>query len=170
MTTLRIFCPLLIIVATIMVSPACYTLLKHPRVGTAVDDETRDNGCASCHYEEDIWSYHNPPNHRLYVTTGDYDWGFYNAVPWWYEAYWYYTPPGPQTVPLPSRRFRPTGDTDPALGATGGPVGSPPPPKSTGGSVRVRREDDTRKGEADAQSSKKRTVRPRPKKEKKEDG
>ncbi len=170
MTTPRIFCPLLIIMATVLVSPACYTLLKHPRIDTTAYGEADDSRCASCHNEEEVWSYHHPPNHRYYSGAGSYyDWGFYYAVPWWYGANWYDTPPDRQTVRYRSRLYRPTGGRNPSVGATGGPVGSPPPPKSTGGSVRAGRDEDTRKGETGENTSKKRTVRPRAKKGK-EDG
>jgi hypothetical protein len=170
MTTPRIVFPLLIIVATIIVSPACYTLLKHPQTGTAEIDDSQDTRCVSCHNEDDIWSYHHPANHRYYPGAGIYyDWGFYYAVPWWYGTSWQDSPPDGQTTRYRTRFFRPTGAEDAAVGATGGPVGNPPPAKATGGSIRTGRGGDTRKGKTVEKTSKKRTVRPKGKKGK-EDG
>lgn len=174
MTALRSFISALFAVAASLVIPACYTLLKHPAVDTAVYEEVQTETCASCHYEEDLWYYHHSPAHRLYAGPVDGSWEFYYAMPWWYDSYWHYTPPsGPSTIPLPGRGLRPAGDKDAAGGAVGGSIGPPPNPKSTGSTVRLKPPDDDSgnqsKDTGDKKTNdenKKREVRPKSTKEK----
>ncbi len=134
----------------------------------AVYEDVEDRQCTNCHYEDEVWSYHHPSNRRYYVGDRYSDWEYYYQVPWWYESYWYYTPPATRTVPLPGRSFRP-GDGSNQPGTTGGTVSHPPGMKSQGSSVRTTAEDDEKKGEKNEPKSKDRTVRPKGKKEK-EDG
>lgn len=169
---------MLIVFVTAAVSPACYTLIKHPKVKQdGLYQNVEDRQCLNCHYEDEIWSYHHPPNHYFYTDTQSADWGSYYEIPWWYESYWLYTPPATTTVPPQHRSFRPDGESK--MGASGGTVGNSPGMKSGGASVRTTGTgtDAVRKGDSnDAKSKdstkskdKKRTVRPKRKKEK-EDG
>jgi hypothetical protein len=174
MTVQRSFRLLLIVLVTVAVSPACYTLIKHPQVKTdGLYQEVEERQCTNCHYEDEIWSYHHPPNHRYYSGSRYDNWASYYEVPWWYESYWFYTPPATTTVPPQHRSFRPDGDGQ--MGTPGATVGGPPGMKSQGASVRTTGTDTdaARKGESDDSKSKskdkKRTVRPKGKKEK-EDG
>jgi hypothetical protein len=147
------------ILFALLMSPACYTLLKHPRVKQdLVYVEVSDNRCNSCHYEDDLWSYHHPTNH-WYDSMGH---GRGRYVPWWYNDYWYYDEDdGPGTIPLRSRGLRPTGDkTDPFRG-TG------PPATNKGYSPPAKTSVDSDKGDSNGQQSKKRTVRPSKSKESK---
>jgi hypothetical protein len=156
MTRLR-FSVIAAILFALVISPACYTLLKHPRVKeNLVYVDVNDNRCNSCHYEDELWGYHHPQNH-WYPTLG-YGWGRY--VPWWYTDYWYYDEAnGPATIPLRSRGFRPAGDKgDPFRG-----IG--PPVSSSGDSSPARATVGSDKGDSDAQQSKKRSVRPAKSKE-----
>ncbi|UCH84856.1 MAG: hypothetical protein JSW50_03975 [Candidatus Latescibacterota bacterium] len=121
----------------------------------------------SCHNEDELWSYHHPPNHRFYSGARYENWEAYYEVPWWYESYWYYTPsPSASAVPPANRSFRP--DADVQVGSPGGAVGHPPGMKSQGASVRTTDTGNKRKGDSN-EKSKDRTVRPKGKKEK-EDG
>ncbi|UCG50973.1 MAG: hypothetical protein JSW58_12330 [Candidatus Latescibacterota bacterium] len=169
MTVQRSFRLLLVVLVTALVSPACYTLIKHPKViEEGYQQEVRDRQCTNCHYEDEIWSFHHPPNHGSYPGVQYYDWGYYYQVPWWYESYWYYTPSSSETVPLPGRTYRPADDKS-QVGPSGRTLGHPPDSKSYGSSVRTKTSDKEKKGDTKNEKSKKRTVRPRGKKEK-EDG
>jgi hypothetical protein len=169
MTVQRSFRLLLIVLVTVAVSPACYTLIKHPKVkNDGLYQDVEERQCTNCHYEDEIWSYHHPPNHRSYVGSQYSNWESYYEVPWWYESYWLYTPPATTTVPPQHRSFRP-GDGSGQLDTGGGTVSHPPGMKSQGSSVRTLDADAARKGESNESKSKERTVRPKGKKEK-EDG
>lgn len=148
---LRIACVLLL--AT-LATPACYTLLKHPRVKRVVYEEVDDKRCNTCHLEDELWSYHHPPN----------QWYGYGAValdivPWWYNDYWYYPDDGPVTVPLHWRQFRPSADKPETT------MGVAPQPIQESLSPPARASENTKKGDSNAQQSKKRTVRPEKAKE-----
>ena len=167
MTVRRFFHPMVFIVVTIMVSPACYTLLKHPPVGTVPTEEVAASPCTSCHYEDEIWGYHNPPNHHGYTAENYNDnWAYFYMVPWWYDSYWYYTPSGPATVPLNERGMRPAAGTSMG-GVSGGSItGSPVPKTGSGAPITVKDSNDTRKGNTNDSKSKNRAVRPERKKAK----
>ena len=91
------------VLATATVTPACYTLLRHPRVlRVAQYEDVEDQRCKNCHAEEEVWGYHHSPHH-YYVYDARYPaWGVFYDIPWWYNANWYYdqsqpaatTPPG----------------------------------------------------------------------------
>lgn len=161
MTARRLCRALLIVLTTTLAAPACYTLIKHPRVNTAVYEEVQDNRCTSCHYEDEVWGFHHPPAQRFYAGENYGDWAFYYAVPWWYDSYWYFVPSEPGTGPLHGRDLRPSVEKGSIDGATGGPIGPPPDVKSTGGSVRAKDTDDSGKGKTDDEKSEERTVRPK---------
>jgi hypothetical protein len=171
----KLFHPALLIAAAVMVTPACYTLLKHPPVNTVPTNQVAANDCTSCHYEDEVWNYHHPPNHPGYA-AGRYNpnWAYFYMVPWWYDASWYYehAATGPATVPLNERGMRPAAGAEMG-GAAGGGISSSPVPKSgTGAPLGVKDPTDTRKGDTDDKKSKdssKRKVRPGRKK-KKDDG
>jgi hypothetical protein len=166
MTARRFHFPLIAVLATSLAAPACYTLLKHPKIETAVYDDTQDARCSSCHNDEEIWGYIHPASHAVYPLEGD--WDYYYVYPWWWDSYWYFSPSGPSTVPLPSRHLRPVtqkGSVNPAVGP---PLGPPPEPKSTDTNVRVRDPAGQGKGEKDDkpkdQKEQSRPVRPKGKK------
>jgi hypothetical protein len=161
-------------IAVALSASGCYTLLKHPRVDTAAYEEIQDNSCTSCHYEDELWYYHHAPRHRVYPGVGAEAWGFYYAVPWWYDSYWHYTPSSdPSTIPLPTRQLRSGTDKGQLEGSAAGHVGRPTDPKSTG-TVRYRHtgedsdKDSQGTGEAKANDDepKKRDVRPKTTKDK----
>jgi hypothetical protein len=132
----------ILLLATTLATPACYTLLKHPSVDMTVYEDTPDSRCTSCHAEGDVIGYFRPPMHPAYPVD-DVVW---NEPPWWWDDYWYFDPFGPSN-PTALRGFRPgTGEEydNPIIG--GGPVIPPPGPKVIGGDVRVRDPDD-KKGE-----------------------
>jgi len=173
----------ILLFATTLATPACYTLLKHPKVDMTVYEETPDSRCTSCHSEDDVLSYFHPPVHPQYGYPEDeFVW---NEPPWWWENYWYFVPSGPAN-PSALRGFQPNGkdNGNPLVG--GGPVNPPPGPKVIGGDVRVRDPDDKKgekhdeeihddkgtgggKKDADGSKDKDRPVRPKSNKEK-EDG
>lgn len=165
--------PLVVLAGALGVS-GCYTLLKHPRVNNAAYEEVQSTSCTSCHYEDELWYYHHAPAHRTYPGPMADAWGFYYEMPWWYDAYWDYSPSsGSGPIPLPGRQVRTGADKRDMQGADGF-VGPPPVPKSTG-SVRYRHTgDDSDKdsqgsGETKAKDDepKKRDVRPKTVKDKK---
>jgi hypothetical protein len=166
MTARRFNFPLVAVLATSFVAPACYTLLKHPRIETAVYEAAENRRCSSCHEDEEIWGYIRPESHPVYPVEGD--WDYYYVYPWWWDSYWYFAPSGPSTAPPPSRHLRPVSEKDPVDPAAGAAVGPPPEPKSTGTSVRVKDSTGQGKGEKDDKpresKDKPRPVRPKGKK------
>jgi len=78
-----------------LVTPGCYTALKHPEGVTLVDEYQNRKDCMDCHQE--TWLYHYDPYRYGSYYPGD--WRYYYGRPWWYDDYWYYTPPG-QTEPV----------------------------------------------------------------------
>ncbi len=171
MTARRSPIPSLIVLATALVVPACYTLIKHPAVNTAAYEEIQANPCTSCHYEDELWYFHHAPAHRLYPGSNADAWEFYYGVPWWYDSYWHYAAPAePTTIPLPTRQLR----SGVEKGSAGGSIGPFPDPKSTGSSVRFKHSDDdsvknsknTGEGKTNDEEIKKRGVRPKTTKEK----
>jgi hypothetical protein len=79
---------LLLITAT---APACYTLLKHPRLASLDYERPGSNRCIECHSSADIWKFNHSKNMRTHNGTGG-DWSAYYDVPWWYERRWDYAP------------------------------------------------------------------------------
>ena len=141
------------VVAFVVASPACYTLLKHPKVKRDVYEEVADNRCTNCHYEDELWAFHHPPNHPSAYPVG---WDEYYLVPWWYDAYWHFEPGGGVTVPVQSRRIRPGANN---LTTTPGGAVSTTPIKATSASPATA-EGQPNKGNNNDSSSKNRTVRP----------
>lgn len=74
----------------ILAIPGCFTVLKHPEGVTMVDEYQNRKDCMDCHQE--TWLYHYDP--YWYGSYYPGDWRYYYGRPWWYEDYWYYTPPG----------------------------------------------------------------------------
>lgn len=140
------------------VAPACYTLLKHPQVKEAeVYQEVTDRRCSNCHQEEELWSFHQAPNHPVHVIGGYAAWAYYYDVPWWYDDYWYYDPSDPSAIPIPSRGLRPE------PGSTAGSrLGDTPATKTSTGKELA----PDSGGNKDDDASKMRSVRPTTKKEK----
>jgi hypothetical protein len=166
MTKRTRFLPVLITGVALTATPACYTLLKHPKVKRVVYEDVDDNRCSTCHSEQEVWGFHHPPN-RTYPDSGYDAWWNYYEVPWWYNSYWYYDPDGPVTIPLPERQLRPGEEKDLGTTTTGG---------GTGGTTRVKLPtspsggDTKTKAKNDDNESKKRTVRPKKKKDGNDDG
>jgi len=75
--------------------PGCFTVLKHPEGVTLVDEYQNRKSCMDCHQE--TWLYHYDP--YWYGSYYPGDWRYYYGRPWWYDDYWYYTPPG-QSEPV----------------------------------------------------------------------
>ena len=117
----------ILLIATTLATPACYTLLKHPRVDVTAYEETPGNRCASCHTEDELFAILYPPNHPGVPEGEPY------VPPWWWEDYWGVEPSGPSAL----RGFRPEGKDlyGPIFGP--GPV-NPPGPRVIGGDVRVK--------------------------------
>jgi len=160
MTARRLCRPLLIVLTTALASPACYTLIKHPRVETATYEEVQDNRCTSCHSDDEIWGYHHSSAQRVYSPGQDSNWEYYYSLPWWYDSYWYFVPSESGTPPLHGRNLRPSAEKGSIDGATGGPIGNTPDVKSTGGDIRTRDSDDSGKAKSD-EKSEDRSVRPK---------
>jgi hypothetical protein len=136
MTARRFQCLWILLFATTLATPACYTLLKHPRVDMTVYEETPDSRCASCHSEDELFAILLPPTHPLPPPDDPI------LPPWWWEP-WEEDPPGPSAL----RGFRPGGNEPNGPIILGpGPINPPPGPKVIGGDVRVRDPDD-KKGE-----------------------
>lgn len=156
--------PFLLVALAVLATPACYTLLKHPKVRREVYVEINDKRCSNCHVEDELWSYHHPPNQR-YTYIGTYPrWGIYYSMPWWYNEYWYIDKDDISTVPLPSRHFRPERHKD-LSGTAGAPATTPiaSPAKN--------QPKETSEGSSNGEQSKKRTDRNvRPKTKKKDNG
>lgn len=84
---------LLIVLAT----PACYTLLKHPRVKRGrVYVEVESDQCASCHHDNEPESYHILANRATAQAKG---WKEYYSIPWWYSGGWQNEPEQFKPVP-----------------------------------------------------------------------
>lgn len=100
-----LFAVLIVILAT---APACYTILRHPRIAQLDYERPDDNQCAGCHTSTEMWRFHHLP--KAPVTD----------TPWWYEWYWNYDHASDlETVPIPERSLRTPADFDePAPGAT----------------------------------------------------
>ena len=75
---------LLIMVA----GPACYTILKHPRLAKLGYERPEPSQCESCHSNDEIWSFHQPAQAQYYFDWLSGGWGYYYDIPWWYEDYW----------------------------------------------------------------------------------
>ena len=81
--------------ALALVGSGCYTVLKHPEGVAMVDENQNRKSCMDCHQE--TWLYHYDP--YWYGSYYPGDWRYYYGRPWWYDDYWYYTPPG-ETEPV----------------------------------------------------------------------
>ena len=169
MTARRLCRPLLVVLAAALASPACYTLIKHPRVTTVDYDEVQDSRCASCHSDDEVWGYHHSAAQRIYDPVYGDGWELYYSVPWWYESYWYYSPEMRGTPPLHRSDWRPDAEKGSIDGSTGGPLGPPPDVKSTGGSVRTRDTDSSEKASHE-EKNEDRSVRPKTEKGKDDGG
>ena len=81
----------------ILATPACYTLLKHPRVKRGrVYVEVASDQCTSCHYRDELKSYHMPTNRATEQWKG---WKEYYSIPWWYSGESQFEPETSKTVP-----------------------------------------------------------------------
>ena len=80
---------LIAVLVVVIVTPACYTLLQHPRVAQIDYERPSGKRCFDCHTDEEIENFHRQPHAP---DTGS---------PWWYERYWYYdASPDLETVPI----------------------------------------------------------------------
>ena len=99
-----IFC----VVFTLLLTPACYTLLRHPKIKrAAVYEAVSDQRCSGCHSEQEVWSYHNPQNRQSALDERYTSWGYYYYVPWWYNTNWYFNRIDPTTLPSSVDDLRP---------------------------------------------------------------
>ena len=137
------------LVFVLLALPACYTLLKHPRVRTASTEEVADNRCTSCHATNELWAFHHPPNHSV---TYPHGWDQYYLVPWWYDAYWHFEPGSAATQP--ATRQQNSG----ASNLTDTPGGTVNPAPSNNGQPPGTAEGQPNKGSNNDASSKNRTV------------
>ncbi len=147
---------------SLLATPACYTLMKHPKVRRVVYEEVSDRRCNTCHVEDELWSFHYPPNQRFWLGAGYDAWDHYYFVPWWYNDYWYYDSRDPATIPLRSRRLRPVADK--TRGTRGGSLRYPQVKKLP--SARTDDRDAAKEEKPHEKPSKKRTVRPKKAKQK----
>ena len=101
--------PSLILVGLLLVFlPACYTILKHPRLEQEQYETYQPRRCYQCHSEDELWRFHHRPGFRLWGRSYYDPWGYFYDVPWWYDYLWYYEPPGGgETVPLHRKSLRP---------------------------------------------------------------
>jgi hypothetical protein len=82
------------LIAALITSYGCYTIIKHPSVMESEADrsgvhEGASKDCVSCHAD-----YHQYPYGYYYSYYPDYywnypRWGTYYAYPWWWDNYWY---------------------------------------------------------------------------------
>lgn len=143
---------------TLLLTPACYTLLKHPRVKRVVYEEVTEKRCNTCHVEDEIWLFHHPRN-LVYTDVPGYSaWTDYYEVPWWYNDYWYQETVDPVTIPI-ERSFRPGSRTLTSPGGRGTRI---KPPATSPTSVDSPANN---RGSDNGKQSKKRTVRPKRSKE-----
>jgi hypothetical protein len=126
----------ILLFATALATPACYTLLKHPNVDLTVYEETPESQCASCHSQEELYGFMYPPHHPAPPPDGPI------VPPWWYDI-----PPQGPPGPTALRGFRP-GDRTPdgpiVIGP--GPINPPPGLRISGNPIREKDPDD-KKGE-----------------------
>ena len=143
---------------TFLATPACYTLLKHPKVKRdTVYEDVSSNRCTTCHYDDEIWQYQHPSNQIASYDPTCRAWDDYYLVPWWYTTSWYYDPVGARTVPLRSRGVSPQGTPDNDVMFHGGTFG--PPPRQNAAAPTASAGQSTEKATTDEDSSKKRSVR-----------
>ncbi len=82
-------------------TPACYTLLQHPRVAEIDYQRPEGKRCFECHTDEEIDGFHRQPN------APD------SGIPWWYDRYWYYDASSDlETVPIYQELTAPTAETE----------------------------------------------------------
>ena len=101
-----IICALLL--ASMITSYGCYTVIKHPSVlgnetQTEGDNHSKGRDCVSCHQD-----FHEYPYGYYYGYYPDYywsypRWGDYYVYPWWWDNYWYNSK-GPGDNPVPTEQ------------------------------------------------------------------
>ena len=80
-----------VLLGIIAAVPACYTLLKHPRLASLDYQRPDDSLCLSCHSNAEIWNFNHPNNIQTYMGKSS-SWTEYYDVAWWYEHRWEYKP------------------------------------------------------------------------------
>lgn len=97
----------MLIVLTASFTAGCYTVLKHPRVEMAVEEEGGQD-CASCHDDADLYHFRDPfMDPYGYYDYGVTRWYGYYGIPWWYDSYWYYPEHDYDHAYEPSQERRP---------------------------------------------------------------
>jgi hypothetical protein len=95
-----------VLLCSVVTAPACYTLLKHPRLASMDYQRPEGDPCANCHSNEEIWSFNHPeikPSYSGY--TGS--WTKYYDYAWWYERSWDYQPHTESEKPAHDRSSKP---------------------------------------------------------------
>jgi len=77
---------MLVVLAALVATTGCYTVLRHPTGGEAVETAGYYRSCADCHANAEY--YH--PYYR-YGRTNTW-WSGYYGNPWWYDDYWWWDP------------------------------------------------------------------------------
>jgi hypothetical protein len=80
-----------VLLGIIAVLPACYTVLKHPRLASLDYQRPKDSACLNCHSNAEIWNFNHPNNIQTYVGKPG-SWSEYYDYAWWYEHRWDYEP------------------------------------------------------------------------------
>jgi hypothetical protein len=97
----------LLLVAASIISvaavPACYTLVRHPRLASHDYRRPDDKQCAECHSGKEIWAFNHAPRRPTYVGYAN-TWVEYYDVAWWYKRAWKYSPHEGLTA-IPHQRF-----------------------------------------------------------------
>jgi hypothetical protein len=75
------------LVAIMCSLPACYTLLKHPRLASMDYQRPESTQCSGCHNNTEVWKFNHSNNIRAYAGR-DGAWSEYYEIPWWYEHRW----------------------------------------------------------------------------------
>ena len=71
--------------------PACYTIMKHPRLASMEYGRPEDSQCTNCHSDEETWAFNHPspkPTYQSYSNA----WIKYYDTAWWYDKLWKYHP------------------------------------------------------------------------------
>lgn len=141
-----------VLLVTVAVTPACYTILKHPRLAHLDYRRPDDKQCLTCHTSDEIWGFHHLPHSPA------------TDIPWWYERYWSYEDSSYiETVPLPHQPLTAPAELGPA---NPGVVGSPSEKQKP--SIAVPKLDKKERGDGNAKDNPDKSKRPaRPKGEKK---
>lgn len=151
-------------VLALTVTPACYTLFRHPKVrqGT-VYDSVENTRCLECHEQKEFAYFHRPANHA--VPKGDRR-DDVLSLPWWYESRWHYDSWRPANSLLLPPAQLPTGSLaglphNTAVRAqtlTSSAARPLPPAGDDRADVQTRNSSDANKGRLNDESSKKRTA------------